>query len=219
MCVRSSTVSIFDCRVDSPVKTALPIGFLGPLSYPPNLLAHIGGQPGLLSFLVAIDQVNRDPNLLPHHILVPYWNDSRSEDGQIMAAGLELVQQHAIRGLVGEYTSEASEIANLVMRLYSIPQVSFSAISDKFDNKALYPTFFRIISNVDYQARALCRLIKTLGWNQMGMIGSSTEVDQSFALSFRQEAAIIGVKILSTQIIPTGRYDSVEFTNFMRLDA
>ena len=79
-----------------------------------------GGQPAGLAFTVAIEEINARSDILPNHQLVPQVSTSNTENGLTIQATFELITQKQIKGLVGEYTSEATQMARCHLKLYVI---------------------------------------------------------------------------------------------------
>jgi ABC-type branched-subunit amino acid transport system substrate-binding protein len=79
-----------------------------------------GGQPAGLAFTVAIEEINARSDILPNHQLVPQVSTSNTDNGLTIQATFELITQKQIKGLVGEYTSEATQMARCHLKLYVI---------------------------------------------------------------------------------------------------
>lgn len=90
-----------------------------------------------------------------------------------------------MRGLIGGYSSDETQMASFVCRLYKIPQIAYTATAMTFDVRSQYPYFFRGIPSLRMQAVSLANLIRELGYSQCALIGTNTLYDQSAVREFQ----------------------------------
>ena len=158
-----------------------------------------GVQP-LEAMLFTLDEINRDPALLPGIRLgvraldscdSPYHAAKQSlhlvkgfvsrhmnlscEDGNGgVGGGDEWPCGENIVGLVGPQTSPVSmQIANLG-RLFEVPQVSYMATTVSLCNNAEFPYFFRTVPSDVHQAKAIVELLKTFKWSYASIVHSDS---------------------------------------------
>ena len=158
-----------------------------------------GIQP-LEAMLFTLDEINRNPDLLPGIRLgvraldscdSPYHAAKQSlslvqgfvsrhmnlscGDGQGGVGGDEWPCGENIVGLVGPQTSPVSmQIANLG-RLFEVPQVSYMATSVSLCNNAEFPYFFRTVPSDVHQAKAIVELLKTFNWSYASIVHSDSD--------------------------------------------
>jgi ABC-type branched-subunit amino acid transport system substrate-binding protein len=97
------------------------------------------------------------------------------------------VLKHQVMALLDDYSSDPSQAAALICRYFNIPQISYGASALTFDDKTLYPNFFRGLPNAVAQASSLAYLIYNLGYRRCGVIGTNAIFDQTGAAAFQVE--------------------------------
>ena len=160
-----------------------------------------GVQP-LEAMLFTLDEINRDPALLPGIRLGVRALDSCDSPYHAAKQSLHLVKGFVSRhmnlscedgnggvgggggdewpcgenivGLVGPQTSPVSmQIANLG-RLFEVPQVSYMATTVSLCNNAEFPYFFRTVPSDVHQAKAIVELLKTFKWSYASIVHSDS---------------------------------------------
>jgi ABC-type branched-subunit amino acid transport system substrate-binding protein len=94
-------------------------------------------------------------------------------------------------GLLGGYLSDTSQSASFLCRLYRLPQITYAAAAQTFDDKTAYPTFFRGLATLTAQTNSLARLVYELGYRKCAVIGSSSLYDQSGLREFQTAAGAL----------------------------
>ena len=159
-----------------------------------------GVQP-LEAMLFTLDEINRNPDLLPGIRLGVRALDSCDSPYHAAKQSLHLMQGFVSRhmnlscgdgnggasggdewpcgenivGLVGPQTSPVSmQIGNLG-RLFEVPQVSYMATSVSLCNHAEFPYFFRTVPSDVHQAKAIVELLKTFNWSYASIVHSDSD--------------------------------------------
>ena len=102
-------------------------------------------------------------------------------------------------------------MASFVCKLTSLPQISPNALASVFDSKAAYPTFFRGIASIVSAARSLARVVRQFGYARLAVIATTATVDQTTVQAFQAEATVLGLQIVTSQIITTGTCDAMAY--------
>jgi len=152
--------------------------------------------------ILAIQEVNASPDVLPGITLIPTFTDDAGE----FAYGLISVLCLGKRGVPvihGPSYSGASIGAAIVARDLGIPVVATSATSPQLNSRDAstgYPTFNRIIISDEFQGAALVKLAVEFGWNKVVTLSVALDVyTTSLASAFANSANIAGVNIALSQ--------------------
>ncbi|KAM8952991.1 G-protein coupled receptor family C group 6 member A-like [Pelodytes ibericus] len=88
-----------------------------------------------------------------------------------------------IKAVIGEEYSEISIAISRVLGIHFVPQISPASSAAILSDKVRFPSFLRTIPNDEHQTKAIVQLIKTFGWNWVGLISSDDDYGRS-ALDF-----------------------------------
>ena len=181
------------------------IGGIFPLHYENKSNIFQLNEPGITwveAFRFAIEEINRDENLLPNITLGYHIYDSCNKPHIAMNATLKMIKQvdriamtsphfphiidfdcncknksgkQPVVGIVGDASSLPSiRVASILAASYT-PQISYSSTSTELSNKAFYPSFLRTIPTDTYQAFFIADVLKHFGWKYVNIIGSDNE--------------------------------------------
>ncbi|KAM5163789.1 G-protein coupled receptor family C group 6 member A-like isoform 2-T2 [Mantella aurantiaca] len=81
----------------------------------------------------------------------------------------------AIKAVLGGVFSENSISIGRILGSYFIPQISGASSADVLSDEIRYPSFLRTVPRDYYQTQAIMDLIKTFGWNWIGIIASDDD--------------------------------------------
>ncbi|XP_025754091.1 extracellular calcium-sensing receptor-like [Oreochromis niloticus] len=148
----------------------------------------------------AIDEINRNPNLLPNVTLGFTLYDNCVELGIGFRAALSLasgqeeqivlhntcVGNPPVIGIVGDSSSTRSIAISTVLGLYSVPMVSYFATCSCLSDRKKYPSFFRTIPSDAFQ------ILKHFDWTWAGLLVSDDDYGLYAARSFQSELSQSG---------------------------
>ena len=81
-----------------------------------------------------------------------------------------------IIGFIGPASSSTvGHVFDILSFDQNYPIISYSATSVRFDNKARYPSFFRVIPPDDVQARLIVDLMVKYSWTYIGVVGQDDD--------------------------------------------
>uniref|UniRef100_A0A3B5R5S9 Olfactory receptor C family, n1 n=1 Tax=Xiphophorus maculatus TaxID=8083 RepID=A0A3B5R5S9_XIPMA len=132
--------------------------------------------------IFAIDEINKDPALLPNISLGYRILDSCASPTNTVRAALTL----GISALIAESGSSQSLAVAETLGPFQVP-VSYFSTCACLSNRAKYPTFFRTIPSDYFQAKALAALVKHFGWEWIGAIQSDNDYGRNGVLAFAEE--------------------------------
>uniref|UniRef100_A0A3B3T1M1 Metabotropic glutamate receptor 3 n=1 Tax=Paramormyrops kingsleyae TaxID=1676925 RepID=A0A3B3T1M1_9TELE len=177
----------------------------------------------LEAMLFAIDEINRDPALLPGVTLGVHILDTCSRDTYALEQALEFVRASltkvddteficpdgsyalqdnvplAIAGVVGgSYSSVSIQVANL-LRLFQIPQISYASTSAKLSDKSRYDYFARTVPPDFYQAKAMAEILHFFNWTYVSTVASEGDYGETGIEAFEQEARLRNICIATSE--------------------
>ncbi|XP_029435613.1 extracellular calcium-sensing receptor-like [Rhinatrema bivittatum] len=157
------------------------------------------------ALVFAVEEVNRDPDLLPNITLGFLVYDScvtlqLALQGTLWTlTGRETpVPNFSCRGaaqlagLIGDSGSTRSILMAQLLGLYKYPQISYFSTSPFLSDRIQFPSFFRTVPSDDFQSRGLAQLVMHFGWTWLGLLAQDNDYGQQ------------GVQILQQEIIKAG---------------
>uniref|UniRef100_A0A668VQ53 G-protein coupled receptors family 3 profile domain-containing protein n=1 Tax=Oreochromis aureus TaxID=47969 RepID=A0A668VQ53_OREAU len=154
----------------------------------------------------AIDEINRNTNLLPNVTLGYTLYDNCNELGigfrgvLSLASGQEdqillddtCTGNPPVLGIVGDSSSTASIAISSVLGLYRVPIVSYFATCSCLSDHKKYPSFFRTIPSDAFQVRAMIKILKHFAWTWAGLLISDDDYGRHAARSLQFELSLSG---------------------------
>ncbi|XP_074496736.1 extracellular calcium-sensing receptor-like [Sebastes fasciatus] len=179
----------------------------------------------------AIDEINRNSNLLPNLTLGYSLYDNCNNLGIGFRAALSLasgqdeqfildktcVGTPSVLGIVGESSSRRSIAISAVLGLYRVPMVSYFATCSCLSDRQKFPSFFRTIPSDAFQVRAMIQIIRRFGWTWTGLLVSDDDYGLHAARSFQSDLAQSGGGCLAyLEFLPWGK-DAAELRRIVDL--
>ncbi|KAG7478501.1 extracellular calcium-sensing receptor-like [Solea senegalensis] len=167
----------------------------------------------------AIDEINRNSNLLPNVTLGYSMYDNCFQLGIGFCAALTLVSGQEeqvtleencvgnppVLGIVGDSSSTNTIAISTVLGLYSVPLVSYFATCSCLSDRQKFPSFFRTIPSDAFQVNAMIQILKHFGWTWAGLLISDNDYGFHAARSFHSDLGPAGGGCLAyTEILPLG---------------
>ncbi|XP_070684693.1 extracellular calcium-sensing receptor-like [Pempheris klunzingeri] len=179
----------------------------------------------------AIDEINRNSNLLPNVTLGYSLYDNCLTLGIGFRAALSLVSGQEeqiildktcagappVIGIVGDSSSSRSIAISTVLGLYRVPMVSYFATCSCLSDRQKFPSFFRTIPSDAFQVRAMIQILKHFGWTWAGLLVSDDDYGLHAARSFQSDLAPAGGGCLAyLEVLPWGN-DRAELRRIVNL--
>uniref|UniRef100_A0A8D3DH27 G-protein coupled receptors family 3 profile domain-containing protein n=1 Tax=Scophthalmus maximus TaxID=52904 RepID=A0A8D3DH27_SCOMX len=167
----------------------------------------------------AVDEINRNSNLLPNVTLGYTLYDNCNKLGIGFRGALSLasgkekqitldepcVGTPPVLGIVGDSSSTRSIAISTVLGLYRVPMVSYFSTCSCLSDRQKFPSFFRTIPSDAFQVRAMIQILKRFGWTWAGLLISDDDYGVHAARSFHSDLAPSGGGCLAyTEILPWG---------------
>ncbi|XP_067275404.1 extracellular calcium-sensing receptor-like [Pseudorasbora parva] len=163
----------------------------------------------------AIDEINKNPNLLPNITLGYHLYDNCVRLGMAFRAAISLASgteesfsnlnctgPPPVIAIVGDPSSTPSIAISSVLGLFRVPIVSYYATCSCLSDRKKYPSFFRTIPSDAFQVRAMVQILRHFGWTWVGLIYSDDDYGIYAAQSFLQEIQVFGHCVAFSEILP-----------------
>ncbi|XP_073184352.1 metabotropic glutamate receptor 8 isoform X3 [Lepidochelys kempii] len=213
-----------------------PVHAKGDRGVPCGELKKEKGIHRLEAMLYAIDQINKDPDLLANITLGVRILDTCSRDTYALEQSLTFVQAliekdgsdvkcangdppiftkpDKISAVIGAAASSVSIMVANILRLFKIPQVSYASTAPELSDNTRYDFFSRVVPPDSYQAQAMVDIVTALGWNYVSTLASEGNYGESGVEAFTQISREIGgVCIAQSLKIPReprlGEFDKI----------
>uniref|UniRef100_A0A3B4VQQ3 G-protein coupled receptors family 3 profile domain-containing protein n=1 Tax=Seriola dumerili TaxID=41447 RepID=A0A3B4VQQ3_SERDU len=172
-----------------------------------------------MMMVFAVDEINRNSNLLPNITLGYSLYDNCGalfigfRAALVLASGQEeqfLLQENCLGtppvvGIVGDSYSTFSIATSNVLGLFRLPMVSHFATCSCLSDRQRFPSFFRTIPSDAFQVRAMIQILKRFGWTWVGLLISDDDYGVHVARSFQSDLTNSGGGCLAyTEILPWG---------------
>lgn len=185
------------------------------------------------AMLYAIQEVNKDPDLLPNVTLGAEIRDSCSQDTVALDESLKFILDSLslqtparaaggcvrnvtkdVVGVVGASRSSISiEVAKL-LRLFKVPQVSYASTSAELSNNRKYSYFARTVPPDTQQALAMLDVIREFNWTSVFTINSAGSYGEKGIEEFKKYAKNYSVCVVSSEQV-TDDYSRNEYENIV----
>ncbi|GAB1290609.1 Glutamate receptor, metabotropic 8 [Apodemus speciosus] len=203
-------------RVDGDIILGglFPVHAKGERGVPCGELKKEKGIHRLEAMLYAIDQINKDPDLLSNITLGVRILDTCSRDTYALEQSLTFVQAliekdasdvkcangdppiftkpDKISGVIGAAASSVSIMVANILRLFKIPQISYASTAPELSDNTRYDFFSRVVPPDSYQAQAMVDIVTALGWNYVSTLASEGNYGESGVEAFTQISREIG---------------------------
>ncbi|XP_030336161.1 metabotropic glutamate receptor 8 isoform X5 [Strigops habroptila] len=191
-----------------------PVHAKGDRGVPCGELKKEKGIHRLEAMLYAVDQINKDPDLLANITLGVRILDTCSRDTYALEQSLTFVQAliekdgsdvkcangdppiftkpDKISGVIGAAASSVSIMVANILRLFKIPQISYASTAPELSDNTRYDFFSRVVPPDSYQAQAMVDIVTALGWNYVSTLASEGNYGESGVEAFTQISREIG---------------------------
>jgi len=142
---------------------------------------------------VAVDDINRNPDIMPNEHLQFIWKDDKCSGSATVGETAELYyttkseNRQGVDAYIGPYCSEGCVSGGLLAAFLQRPMISYSCSKDTLSNKTIFPTFARTKTFVRSYPKVLNRklvsLMRSNNWNLITLVVSTESGWHTFAQS------------------------------------
>ncbi|XP_075466122.1 vomeronasal type-2 receptor 26-like [Ascaphus truei] len=169
----------------------------------------------LLAFVFAINEINRDPELLPNtslgfHISDTCLNEEKSTLGAInMLFGksrsipnFRCEHSRNIVAFVDGLSSKVTLDLARIFGMYKIPQISYATLDPILSDKVQFPFVCRTVPSESAQFLGIVKLLKHFGWTWVGILASDDESGVKASQMLQKEITQSGGCVEFNEFVP-----------------
>ncbi|AWP03355.1 putative metabotropic glutamate receptor 6-like [Scophthalmus maximus] len=134
-------------------------------------------------------------------VFLDHWKDRYLPDTKLMEALIQkdtsdvrcsngeppiIPKPERVVGVIGASGSSVSIMVANVLRLFSIPQISYASTAPELSDNSRYEFFSRVVPPDSYQAQAMVDIVKAMGWNYVSTLASEGNYGESGVDAFLQ---------------------------------
>ncbi|XP_078059615.1 extracellular calcium-sensing receptor-like [Mustelus asterias] len=170
------------------------------------------------TMIFTIEEINRDPFLLPNTTLGYTIMDSCDVSSEALKGTFQILNGNenallrdtchgfsSVPLIIGDAGSSRSAAVSRILGLFGIPLVSYFASCACLSNKNEFPTFLRTVPSDAVQIKALLSLVNYFKWNWVGVVAVDSDYGRFGIQSFAEEIWNSNVCIAYIEFIPSGR--------------
>eukprot|EP00079_Xenopus_tropicalis_P023392 XP_012815764.1 PREDICTED: vomeronasal type-2 receptor 26-like [Xenopus tropicalis] len=170
------------------------------------------------ALIFAVEEINAQPKLLSNitlgfQVFDTCFNLRKAAHGTLsmLSGGKETTPNYhcnklsPLASIIGDSGSSVSIIMAQILGLNRYPQISYFATSPIFNNRYLFPSFFRTIPSDEFQMKGLAQLVSHFGWSWVGLLASDNDYGQFGLQLIRQEIINNGGCVAFAENILTGQ--------------
>ncbi|XP_053546988.1 vomeronasal type-2 receptor 26-like [Bombina bombina] len=185
----------------------------------------------LLAVVFAVEEINRNPLLLPNITLGFEMIDScmfeyRSLQStlQMLTGNQENIPKYQCRtkgilaGFIGHLLSSSTYSIAGLTGIYRYPQISYGAQDQILDDRTLFPSFYRTIPNENTQYKGIIKLLLHFGWTWVGLIATNDESNLRASEQLKTEMIKSGICVEFFQSFSSNNFliNTFDLTNVIK---
>ncbi|XP_062860389.1 extracellular calcium-sensing receptor-like [Trichomycterus rosablanca] len=163
---------------------------------------------------LAVDEINRSPDLLPNHTLGYRIFDSCATPVTAQRAVLAVLNDEdaavgslcsgagPLLAIVGESGSSQTIVVSRTLQPFRIPMISYFSTCACLSDREQFPTFFRVVPSDDYQVKAIAQLLKRFGWTWIGVVTEDHDYGRFALQGLKKEIENTDICLAYHEMIP-----------------
>ncbi|XP_044530723.1 vomeronasal type-2 receptor 26-like [Gracilinanus agilis] len=176
-----------------------------------------------LALLFAIEEINRDPNLLANislgfQLYNTYHSDERTLESSLrwLSGQGQPIPNYSCRkqdksvAVIGGVTSALSVQMGTILDLYKFPQISYGPFDSILSDKVQFPSLYQMAPKDTSLPRGVVHLMVYFEWNWIGLIVSDDMRGENFLWEIRGEMVKKGVCASFTEKISVSERTHME---------
>ncbi|XP_069075504.1 vomeronasal type-2 receptor 26-like [Pleurodeles waltl] len=150
----------------------------------------------VLVFIYAVENINRNPALLPNLTLGYHIFDSCASEMKALQSTLSIMSQQneavpnyrcqsegALVGFIGDLSSSTTYSMAQLLTVYKYPQISYGAQDPVLSDRLRFPSFYRTVPSELSFFIGVAQLLRHFGWTWVGIL---TTDDDSGELALQE---------------------------------
>ncbi|XP_077137313.1 vomeronasal type-2 receptor 26-like [Ranitomeya variabilis] len=180
----------------------------------------------VLAFMFAIDEINKNPYILPNVTLGYHVTDSCNNKNkaienvlQILSGPGDIVPNYSclsngkLVGVVGDQSSKTSLEIIEHLNIYGFTQISYGATNPVLSNKQMYPSYFQTLPSDQTQYLAIVKLLKHFDWTWIGVLASDDDGGYTQSQELMKQAEVYDICIEFILKMKTDDFTNEENSN------
>ncbi|NP_001093007.1 vomeronasal 2 receptor 533 precursor [Monodelphis domestica] len=170
----------------------------------------------VLALLFAVEEINRDPNLLPNisslgfHVYNAYHSGERTLESSLRwLSGLgQLIPNYSCYGqdksvaIIGGATSALSIQMGTLLELYKFPQISYGPFDSTLSDKAQFSSLYQMAHKDSSLHRGMIRLMVHFEWTWVGLVTTDDMRGEEFLWNLRKDMIKYDICLAYTEKLP-----------------
>ncbi|XP_077779681.1 vomeronasal type-2 receptor 26-like [Podarcis muralis] len=154
----------------------------------------------ILPFLLAIQEISRNPRLLPnitlgYNLYESYFNAIMTYEAvlDLLSGGQKNVpnyiceRQNKQLAVLEGGDSAISSLISTILNIYKIPQISYGFVSREFTDKTQFPFVYRMVPKQEPPHLAMVKLLLHFKWTWIGLLAPDNDSGEKFMRTFTTE--------------------------------
>nr|XP_056720395.1 vomeronasal type-2 receptor 26-like [Euleptes europaea] len=147
----------------------------------------------VLSFVFAVKQINENPKILPNislgfQIFDGYLNVRMTQQNtlKLLSSWERIVPNYncnktkSLIAVVGGFNSEMALHIITILSIYKISQMAYCVFAPVTDVKTQLPSFYRMVSNEEFQYSGIIQLLLHFQWTWVGIMATDDDQGEKF---------------------------------------
>ncbi|XP_069832234.1 vomeronasal type-2 receptor 26-like [Dendropsophus ebraccatus] len=156
----------------------------------------------LMAFIFAIDEINKNPDILPNTTLGYHVYDSCNNVNNAIDNVLQILSGFGdtipnynceklknLVGIIGDMNPDISLHLAQILSIFGYSQISYGVVDPILSNVKLFPSFFQALPNYSTQLQAIVQVLRHYNWTWIGVITSDDEVGEKQSVDLKTMAA------------------------------
>ncbi|XP_040194404.1 vomeronasal type-2 receptor 26-like [Rana temporaria] len=156
----------------------------------------------ILVMILAVNRINKDPDLLPNITLGYHIFDTCNDPMNILGYATNILSgekeahnyhckgRGEVAGFIGNSEFYSNQALAQLLSLYRYTQITYRAPDPRLSDGNMYPTLFRVTPEDGVRFAAIIKFLRHFGWNWVGIItswdGSGDEESQELSKMMRE---------------------------------
>ncbi|XP_044514872.1 vomeronasal type-2 receptor 26-like [Gracilinanus agilis] len=173
--------------------------------------------------MFALEEINRDSNLLPNislgfHLYNTYHSDERTLESSLrwlsgqgqFVPNYQCQDQEKPVAVIGGVTSALSMQMGTLLDLYNFPQISYGPFDSTLSDKVQFPSHYQMALKDSSLHQGVVLLIVYFKWNWIGLVATDDMRGEEFLWKIREEMVKKDVCVSFTEKIPVSERRHME---------